>query len=60
MFQGEKGDPYNYPQLNKKDTMFLSTINQVKDGCKTSTYPFTSNRTYSSNLYVKDIEGLYN
>jgi len=57
MFHGELGDPYNYPSLNQKDTMFLSTINKIKDGCKTTAKEFCSNRTCSSNLYTKDIEG---
>lgn len=50
-------DPFNYPSFNKKDSMFLSTINQAKDGQKTTTKHFISNRTTSANLYTMDIEG---
>jgi hypothetical protein len=53
----EMKDPFNYPSLNKKDLMALSTINQERDGQKTSTKNFISKRTTSSNLYTLDIEG---
>jgi len=52
-------DPFNYPSLNKKDLMILSTINQERDGQKTSTKSFISKRTISSNLYTLDIEGTF-
>ena len=50
-------DPFNYPSMNRKDLMALSTINQAQDGQKTNTKNFVSNRTNSSNLYTLDIEG---
>lgn len=53
----EMKDPFNYPSLNKKDLMGLSTINQERDGQRTSTKDFVSKRTTSSNLYTLDIEG---
>lgn len=53
----EMRDPYNYPSLNRKDLMFLSTINQERDGQKTSTRKFITDRTVSNNLYNLDING---
>ncbi|MDR3549756.1 MAG: hypothetical protein P4M11_16030 [Candidatus Pacebacteria bacterium] len=53
----EAGDPFNYPPLGRKDLMTLSTINQFKDGQKTTTKKFISGRTVSSNLSNLDIEG---
>ncbi len=53
------GDPFNYPPLGRKDLMTLSTINQFKDGQKTTTKKFISNRTVSCNLYNTDIEGIF-
>ena len=50
-------DPYNYPSLNRKDVMMLSTINQQYDGQKTTTRDFITNRSTTSNLYTLDIEG---
>ena len=54
----EMNDPFNYPALNRKDLMGLSTINQQKDGQKTTTKKFLSNRLASNNLYTRDIEGI--
>lgn len=53
----EMNDPFNYPALGRKDLMTLSTINQQRDGQKTTTKKFISGRTVSSNLYTLDIEG---
>lgn len=52
-------DPFNYPALNRKDLMSLSTINQFKDGQKTTTKKFLSNRQTNNNLYTLDIEGIF-
>jgi len=53
----EMNDPFNYPTMNRKDLMSLSTINQKKDGQKTNTIQFISKRNVSFNLYTQDIEG---
>jgi len=54
----EARDPYNYPSLNKKDLMYLSTIDQERDDQKTTTKKFITNRSISLNLYNLDIDGI--
>lgn len=51
-------DPYKYPLLNRKDLMYLSTINQERDDQKTTTKKFITNRGISLNLYNLDIDGM--
>lgn len=55
----EMRDPFNYPSPNRNDLMFLSSINQNRDGQKTTTKKFITNRTTSSNLNNLDIEGTF-
>ena len=50
-------DPYNYPALNRRDTMSLSLINQDRDGLRTHTKKFYSGRTWNDSLNTKDIDG---
>ena len=52
-------DPYNYPSLNRKDLMYLSTIDQARDGQKTTTKKFITDRTISSSLYNLEINGIF-
>jgi len=52
-------DPYNYPSLNRKDLMYLSTINQQRDEQKTTTKKFITDRNISYNLYNLDINGIF-
>ena len=53
----EMKDPFNYPAAQRADRMSLSTINQQRDGQKTTTKKFVTTRAGSSNLYTCDIEG---
>lgn len=50
-------DPYNYPALNKWDSMSLSVINNDWDGFWTHTKKFYSGRTYNDSLSTQDIQG---
>ena len=47
---------YNYPSLNRKDTMYLSTMTQ-KDFPMRKFKQLETNRNWSINLYNLDIEG---
>lgn len=51
-------DPYNYPSFNRKDLMYLSTIDPLRDGQKTTTKKFITDRNISYNLYNLDINGM--
>ncbi len=53
----EMRDPFNFPTAQRADRMSLSTINQMRDGQKTTTKKFVTNRMGSTNLYTLDIEG---
>lgn len=50
-------DPYNYPALNKWDSMSLSVINNDWDGFWTHTKKFYSGWTYNDSLSTQDIQG---
>ena len=52
-------DAFNYPTLNRKDLMNLSTITREKDGVRNTTKNFITKRTCSYNLYTHDIEGMF-
>lgn len=51
-------DPYNYPALNRKDLMSLSTIDPNKDDQKTTAKYFITKRNETQNLNTMDIEGI--
>ena len=52
-----KFDPFNYPSLNRKDLMSLSTIDASKDQVKTRVNKFVTKRDHSQNMITSDIDG---
>lgn len=50
-------DPYNYPMPQRGDSMSLAVINQGKDGERTHTSKFNTNRHWNESLKTSDIEG---
>ena len=52
-------DPFNYPSLNRKDLMSLSTLNTKQDVKNISTKKFVSYRDSSLNLQIHDIDKAY-
>ena len=53
-----RSDPFNYPSLNRKDLMSLSSIG-ANDGCKITTNKFLTKRSASNNLATSDIDGKF-
>lgn len=52
-------DAFNYPSLNRNMAMSMNTITSAQDHVKTNTQRFVSDRRFSNNLMVHDIEGKF-
>lgn len=50
-------DPYNYPSMQKRDSMSLSVIKPDRDGMRTHTKKFYTGRTWNDSLSTQDIAG---
>ena len=51
-------DPYNYPMPQRTQGMSLATINEARDGERTHTKKFNTNRGWNDSLKTSDIEGI--
>ena len=53
-----KTDPFNWPSLNRGDTMTLDKIDQTRDITQTKTLAHRCKvRQFSNNLNTRDVEG---
>ena len=52
-------DHFNYPTLNRKDTMSLQTISERDEKIRKFKGGLNTNRNYSYNLFNVDLESNY-